>query len=131
MKFANNQADLFVENGSEISYFLGLLQVINGMLCQYCNIEELSHQNNIQYCIVYFVALHVIMDIKNLYFESLKTNKLKEVMHNAPKIIIKGKDIKFSKRSCYHKGARILYKGLRSFYASVIYYFVPYSVFFI
>jgi hypothetical protein len=71
------------------------------------------------------------MDIKNLYFESLKSNKLKEIMHHPPKIIVKGKDIKFSERSCYHKCARILYKILRSFYASVIFYFVPFSVFYI
>ena len=71
------------------------------------------------------------MDIKNLYFESLKTNKLKEIIHHAPKIIVKGKDIKFSDRSCYHKGARIIYKILRYFYASVIFYFLPFSMFFI
>lgn len=43
MKFANNQAELFIEHGSEISFFLGLSEVLTGMLCQYCNIEELSH----------------------------------------------------------------------------------------
>lgn len=77
------------------------------------------------------MALHVVMDIKNLYFESLKTNKLKEIIHHAPKIIIKGKDIKFSERSCYHKCARIIYKGLRAIYASLIFYFLPFSIFFL
>jgi hypothetical protein len=38
MKFSNNQADIFVEYGSEISFFLGLSEVTLGMLCQYCNI---------------------------------------------------------------------------------------------
>jgi hypothetical protein len=82
MKFANNQCDQFVPNGSEISFMLGLIQVFTGILCTACNIVELSYQNNIQYCIVYFVALHVVMEVKNLYFESLKTNKLKEIMHH-------------------------------------------------
>ena len=77
MKFANQQWEQFVPNGSAISFMLGLIQVFTGVLCTFCNIVELAYQNNIQYCIVYFVALHVIMEVKNLYFESLKTNMLK------------------------------------------------------
>ena len=63
-----------------------------------------------------------------MYFESLKNSKLKEVMHNPPKHLIKGKDIEFSKRSCFHKVARIVYKCLRVFFVGVIFYFIPYSV---
>lgn len=71
------------------------------------------------------------MEVKNLYFESLKTNKLKEIMHHQPKITYKGKDIKFSERTCFHKFARVVYKATRTFYAGFIYYFIPYSVFMI
>ena len=116
-------------NGSEISYMLGLIQTFTGILCTLCNILELSYQNNIQYCIVYFVALHVVMEVKNLYFESLKTNKLKEIMHHAPKVINKGSSIEFKSRTCFHKVARVVYKVIRTFYAGFLFYFTPYTVF--
>ena len=68
------------------------------------------------------------MEISNMYFESLKGNKLKEIMHHAPKCVKAGDDIKFSERTLFHKVARILYKVLRAFYVSVIFYFIPFSV---
>jgi hypothetical protein len=74
------------------------------------------------------VALEVIMEISNMYFESLKGNKLKEIMHHPPKCVRAGKEIKFSERSVFHKFARLLYKVLRAFYVSVIFYFIPFSV---
>ena len=66
-----------------------------------------------------------------MYFESIQFSKLKEVMHHAPKALIKGKDIKFSERTKFHKCARIFYKLLRMQYVGVIFYFVPFSVMFI
>jgi hypothetical protein len=117
-----------VPGGSEISYLLGLLQVSTGLLCEFVNIYMLTYQHTVQHCIIHFVALEVIMEISNMYFESLKSNKLKEIMHHAPTQVKSGKDIHFSERSCFHKFGRILYKVLRCFYVSVIFYFVPFTV---
>ena len=52
-------------------------------------------------------------------------------MHHPPKALIKGKDIKFSDRTNFHKCARIFYKLLRVQYVGVVFYFVPFSVMFI
>ena len=128
MKFANNQCDLFVPQGSEISYMLGLLQVSTGLLCEFVNIYMLTYQHTVQHCIIHFVALEVIMEISNMYFESLKSNKLKEIMHHPPKMVTRGRDIKFAERSLFHKIGRVIYKFLRAFYVSVIFYFIPFSV---
>lgn len=68
------------------------------------------------------------MEVGNLYFESLKNNYLKRVMHHAPIAEIKGSTIKFSQRSCFHKLARIVYRFLRMVYVGVIFYFIPFSV---
>ena len=81
---------------------LGLVQVTTALLCEFVNIYMLTYQHTVQHCIIHFVALEVIMEISNMYFESLKSNKLKEIMHHAPKVVIKGKDIKFSDRSFFH-----------------------------
>jgi hypothetical protein len=68
------------------------------------------------------------MEVSNLYFESLKTNPLKALLHHPPEAEIKGIDIKFSERSCFHKCARVFYKILRAFQVGVIFYFIPFSV---
>jgi hypothetical protein len=68
------------------------------------------------------------MEVKNLYFESLKNSKLKEVMHHPPKHTNKGKEIKFKERPLFHKFARIFYMALRTVFVGIIFYFIPYSV---
>jgi hypothetical protein len=107
---------------------LGLSQVFSAILCEYVNIYMLSFNHTIQHSIIHFVSLHVVMEVKNMYFESLKNSKLKEVMHHPPKAIHKGKDIDFSTRPLFHKFARVLYKLLRVLFVGVIFYFIPYSV---
>jgi predicted nucleic acid-binding Zn ribbon protein len=77
------------------------------------------------------VALEVVMEISNMYFESLKGNLLKEVLHHPPEQVICGRDIEMKDRNCFHKCARVLYKFLRCFYVSIIFYFIPFSVMFL
>jgi len=91
----------------------------------------LTYQHTVAHCIIHFVALEVIMDVSNMYFESLMSNKLKEVMHHPPKNTHKGRDIKWSERSFFHKVARLFYKALRCFYVSFIFYYVPFVVIFL
>ena len=114
--------------GSQISYMLGLSQVFSAIFCEYVNIQMLSFNHTIKDSIMHFVSLHVVMEVKNMYFESLKNSKLKEIMHHPPKHLHKGKDIKFSERPLFHKFARVLYRFLRVFFVGVIFYFIPFSV---
>lgn len=131
MKFTNNQPHLFVNNGSEIGFILGSIQVFTALLCEGICIYMLAYQHTVQHCIIHFVALEVIMEVGNLYFESLKENYLKNVMHHAPIADHRGQDIHFRERSIFHKFARVYYKVLRTFYVGVVFYFVPFSVMFI
>lgn len=71
MKYANNQPHQFVPYGSEVSYFLGLNQVFSALFCEGICIYMLAYQHNVQHCIIHFVALEVIMEVSNLYFEAL------------------------------------------------------------
>lgn len=48
------------------------------ILCQAINIYLLTYQHTVDHSIIHFVALHVIMDIPNLYLESLIGVKLRE-----------------------------------------------------
>lgn len=119
---------MFVNHGSEISYIIGFFQVKSALFCEGICIYMLTYQHTVQHCIVHFVALEVIMEVKNLYFEALKNNMLKEVLEEPPSAELRGEDIQFSKRSCFHKFGRVFYKLLRTLYVGVIFYFVPFAV---
>jgi len=71
------------------------------------------------------------MEIPKFYFEALGENHIKSIFHNPAIIEKKGIDIAMSDRSLFHKIARVLYRGLRVIYVSVIFYLVPFVVFFI
>ena len=66
-----------------------------------------------------------------MYFEALSDNYLRKVCHQHAHNRYKGKDIKFSERSLFHKLARVIYKLLRAIYVSVIFYFIPFVVLFL
>lgn len=146
MKFANQNPDLFIGNGAEIAFILGLIQVFMAVFCEAINVFLLTYQHTTDHCIIHFVALEVIMEVTNYYFEAMMDNKLKNFIchkleHNPPcrpeittengeKRRRKGSDNIFSERSCFHKVARITYKMIRMFYVGLIFYFIPFSTLF-
>mmetsp|Transcript_12164 Transcript_12164/g.20502 ORF Transcript_12164/g.20502 Transcript_12164/m.20502 type:complete len:120 (-) Transcript_12164:22-381(-) len=107
------------------------MQYLIAILTQSINLYLLTFKDTVDYCIVYFVALKVIMEMSKLYFEAQIDESAAEVIHHHPKIKNRGRDISFSQRTLFHKFARLVYKVLRAFYCSVIFYFVPFFVWFI
>jgi hypothetical protein len=130
MKFTNNHAELFVPGGSEISYFIALIQVSTALLAEGINITLLTGQHTVDHSIIHFVALEVIMEVSSLYYESLLHNKLTKIVHHPPKITNFNRDIVFADRSCFHKFARVFFKIFRAFYVGVIYYYIPFVIIF-
>ena len=63
-----------------------------------------------------------------MYFEAMAYHKIKEVCHHTPRVVIRGRSIALKSRSWFHIFARILYKTLRAFYVSMIFYFVPFAL---
>lgn len=119
---------LFEEHTSELAFIIGFNQVILALFCEAVNVYMLTFQHTVEHCIIHFVALEVIMEVTKMYFEAIDEQKLKSLVHHPPKLVVRGKDIVFSDRSCFHKFARCLYKVLRCIYVSLIFYFVPFSV---
>jgi hypothetical protein len=68
------------------------------------------------------------MEFGKLYFESQLDNKLKPMMHHAPKDEVKGREIVWAERSCFHKCARVIYRGFRLFYIAGIFYMLPFWI---
>ena len=75
------------------------------LLCQAINIYLLTYQHTVDHSIIHFVALHVVMEIPNLYLESLIGVKLREEMFE-PKYIPKFYD----KRIPYWSGPHTPYE---------------------
>ena len=105
------------------------MQMAISIYAQFINIFLLVHQNNVEMCIIHFVALEVILEFMALYLESLKDHQLQEIMEEHPRIKIRGKDIKT--RTPFHKVARAFYKLIRALYVSIFFYFIPYGVFYV
>ena len=63
-----------------------------------------------------------------MYYESLADNSLKDVCHKSYERPTRGIDIKPKSRSWFHWFARVLYKNMRSFYVSIVFYFMPFTV---
>ena len=91
----------------------------------------LAYQQTITHSLIHFVALEVIIEFPKLYFEALVNGHLKQLLHHPAKVFKRGNEIDFWERTSFHKVARVLYKILRCFYVSVIYYFIPYTMFFV
>ena len=75
--------------------------------------------------------LEIILELTKMYLEALRDPYMEEALENHIKAEKKGKDIKFMERNWFHKIARLIYKLIRLIYCSVIFYFVPFSVYFI
>jgi len=60
-----------VRRGAAIAYSVGLIQTFTAILCQVINIYLLTYQHTVGHAVIHFVALHVVMDVPNLYLESL------------------------------------------------------------
>lgn len=133
MKMANQHPGKFVEGGDKIAYILGLIQVSLAIICEVLNLFMLTFQHTISHSIIHFVAFEVIIDLSNMYFESLMNNRLKHVVHHPPKFNEEDtgpqkKPRPFKDKTCFHKVARIIYIILRCMFVSVNYYFAPYIV---
>ena len=89
------------------------------------NIFLICGQTEIMDTIFNFIALGVISEIDNYYYESLPPTRLKNFVQNDC-LKIKNRKLDFWERTRLGKALRIDYKLLRIFYVSLYYYFTPF-----
>lgn len=116
-----------------VSYLLGLFQVILAILAEILNIYMLTFQHTIEHCIMHFVAFEIIVELGNIYYESLMNNKLTTIVHHPPKFTSEQVGESklprpFKERSCFHRLGRLIYKFIRCAYVSINFYMVPFAV---
>lgn len=130
MKFCNHNPELFVSDfACQISYFFGLIQLLTSICVEIVNIYILAYQVEIEDAIIYFVMLHNLSEVSEIYFHAQHhKNPLFAVMDFKPTVQNRACDIVHSKRSCFHRYARYFYRFIRSLYVSVNFYMFPYTV---
>lgn len=127
MKYVNNHPHKF--RTSFIPFMLGFLQYFSSIFAEFLNIYMLTFQSEIEYCIIHFVALEVVVELPKIFFEAQHyDNYLYNVFHAELAVENKTSQIKFSERTLFHKFGRIGYRLMRCLYASVIFYFIPFMV---
>ena len=79
MKYSNNHPELFVENGSEISYSIGFLQFCLSVYTEFLNVYNLSYQKTVEACMLHLIAFKIITDLSKIYYSSINEHKIKEL----------------------------------------------------
>ena len=129
MKYHNNHPHEF--SSSLLPFLIGLMQCLGGIIAEATNIFMLATRETIEYCIMFFVAFHVLTSIDNIYAESLFDFTLREALEKPLIYTNKGKTVAFRKRSILHMGIYCVRKVLYFLYNSFYYYFTPFVVNFI
>ena len=133
MKYVTNHPHIF--SNPYYAFLVAMMQTIGGLLAEIFCIIFMCSLNDPINIIIRFVAFASIGNIDNFYYNALSPDhKLKkrkpadfEITHKRAMYDgLNGKE-----RKCSFYIARVVYKTIRIFYASFLFYFLPYlAVFF-
>lgn len=124
MNYVNNHPEKF--SHPNICAILGFFQVMVCFYAQGLNVYLLAVYPNVFRILKHFLSLKVAVHIPAFFFAALSPNNTLRDVFKA-KIVRSNKsvEIKFSERSCCQKIIRFMYKCIRGFYISCVYYFIP------
>jgi hypothetical protein len=131
MKYISNHSEHFTN--PHIAFTISLSDYLINICAEVMNIYMLLYQYKVDYCIIHFVALEIIVEIPGIYMNALIDDNLKARMFSSHQLEVtnKGSEIQFSERSFLNKIERCIYRINRSIYVSIIFYFCPFIVVYI
>ena len=131
MKYITNHPENFQHQ--YIVFSIALTAHLINILAEILNIYMLIYQYKVDYCIIHFVALEIIVEIPGIYMSSLIDDKLKDRMFSSHNLAIenKGSEINFWGREFMNKVQRCIYRVNRALYVSAIFYFCPFFVLYV
>ena len=91
----------------------------------------LASRETVEYCIMFFVAFHLLTSIDNIYAKSLNDVNYLEAIERPLVFKRKPSKINLIERSNHHKLIRGTTMTLTFLYDSVYYYFTPFIINFI
>lgn len=107
------------------------MQMVGGFFAEITNLFMLSTRTTVEFCIVFFVAFHVLTAIDNIYAEGVCDFALLSAVEEPLHFKKKPSEIKWAERSWQNK---VIYLGLKCvqfFYNSAYYYYLPFVINFI
>ena len=140
MKYAHKREEKFVTSGAFLSFMIGLIHSLIAIACEAISIYIIVSLSEVEEIIDYFIALKVVVLLPEIYREAC-CKELSEIVMEEAKLKYNedheaDKKMKFTKqmwktKGCKYRVARTVYRLLRGFYVSVVFYFVPFSVIFL
>eukprot|EP00352_Strombidinopsis_acuminata_P009313 CAMPEP_0176377410 /NCGR_PEP_ID=MMETSP0126-20121128/28871_1 /TAXON_ID=141414 ORGANISM="Strombidinopsis acuminatum, Strain SPMC142" /NCGR_SAMPLE_ID=MMETSP0126 /ASSEMBLY_ACC=CAM_ASM_000229 /LENGTH=149 /DNA_ID=CAMNT_0017739241 /DNA_START=1587 /DNA_END=2036 /DNA_ORIENTATION=+ len=128
MKYVTNHRDDF--KFPIMAYFIGIMQFIGGLFTEILCILYIATQSSTIATIIKFLALGVIANVDNFYASALPDSyPLKQKSDPLPIKVVNG-DPCTRNRSCCTKIMRYIYKFIRAFYCSILFYYMPYLAIF-
>jgi hypothetical protein len=118
-------------SGTFIPLLCGILQFTGGLAAESTNLFMLATRSEVDMCITFFVAFHVLAEIDKIYAESLCSFMLLESVEEPLVYKRRPKDVKFKDRSLMIKASHILYVVLNFLYCTIYYYYAPFAINFV
>ena len=124
MKFTVNHSEYFTH--PVIAFMIPFTAHNINIVSEALNLFMLLYWYSVEYTIMYFVALEVLVEIPHIYMGSLLDDQLKDRLfeqYHEIHIHNKGSDIAWSSRDWTNKLARFFYRMHRVGYVAFIFYF--------
>lgn len=124
MKYAVNHPEYFTHPA--IAFAIPFTAHNINIVSEALNLFMLIFWSSVEYTIMYFVALEVLVEIPHIYMGSLLDDQLKDRLfeqNHELHIHNKGSKIKWSSRTWSNIINRFLYRAHRVLYVAVIFYF--------
>lgn len=111
---------------------MGVTNVLFCFIFEFINMIILFSKTNVFATVGSYLTVTLLINLSKIYYSKTvkqdPTNLVNGVFEydNAPEVFNRTKDQKFWERSTLSKITKVLYKGTRAVYASLIFYFVPF-----
>lgn len=117
--------------GFTIPFLCGFLQCTGGLAAESMNLFMLATRSQIELCITFFVAFHVLNAVDGIYAESICELDILEVLEEPLIFSRKPKEITFKSRDWSNKVLYVVWKIMNFVYISVYYYYFPFIINFV
>ena len=107
-----------------IPFVLGLMQFSGGLLAELANLLMLATRQNIDSCINFFVAFHVLNAIDNIYVEAFSDFELLEATHET--LLFKRRVREIEHKTAKHKAFHVMWWLIQFFFNTVYFYYFPF-----
>jgi len=128
MKYSVNHSDDF--SGPFNAFLIGFLQMIGGLGAELGCIFYLSSINTPMDVIIRFIAMGSIAKVDDFYASALPDENKIKGKSKPMTVKLHRRDLQLGKHSpsCAYWLGRFIFKSFRIFYASFVFYFMPYLI---